>query len=190
LACAARREAKPMIAIDGTHRAWRRIMKFQQALLACLLGLAVPQALACYTVYDRNGRVVYNGEAPPVDMSRPLHETLPDRFPGGHMVFDAQAWCDSITPMSPVVAGRGGTPLLTDRRTAQAMNVPYTMLPGGIALVQAHNAAPVRPGVTVVPAEALAASAPASGTVITELRNPPMTIVQSGDRVVMSELSR
>jgi hypothetical protein len=164
-------------------------MKFRQALLACLLGLAVPHVLACYTVYDRHGRVVYNEETPPVDMSRPLRETLPARFPGGHMVFDAQAWCDSITPMSPVVAGRGGTPLLTDRRTAQAMNVPYSVLAGGIALVQPRDAR-VRPGFTVVPAKALAVSPPTSGTVITELRNPPMTIVQLGDRVVMSELSR
>ena len=142
-------------------------MKIGQALLACLLGLAVPHALACYTVYDRDGNVVYNEETPPVDMSRPLHETLPDRFPGGHMVFDTQAWCDSIVPLSPLVAARGGTPLLTDRRTARAMNVPYTMLPGGIALVQARDAR-VRPGVTVVPAEALAALPRTSGTAISE----------------------
>lgn len=165
-------------------------MKLEQALLACLLGLAAPNVLACYTVHDRSGRVVYNEETPPVDMSRPIHETLPSRFPGGHMVFDTQADCDAIVPMSPVLAGRrGATPLLTDRRTAQAMNVPYKVLAGGIALVQARDAR-VRPGVTVVPAEALAAAPQVSGTVITELRNPPMTIVQSGDRVVMSELSR
>jgi hypothetical protein len=140
-------------------------MNIGQALLACLLGLAAPPALGCYTVYDRDGYVVYNEETPPVDMSRPLHETLPDRFPGGHMVFDTQAWCDSIMPLSPFVAARGGTPLLTDRRTAQSMYVPYTMLPGGIALVQARDAW-VRPGVTLVPAEALAASPPASRTVM------------------------
>jgi hypothetical protein len=164
-------------------------MKFQQALLACLLGLAVPQVLACYTVYDRHGRVVYNEETPPVDMSRRLHETLPARFPGGHMVFDTQVGCDAIMPMSPSVAGRGGTPLLTDRTTAEAMNVPYMALAGGIALVQGRDAW-VRPGVVVVSGEALAASPSASGVVITELRHPPMTIVQSGDRVELSELSR
>jgi hypothetical protein len=164
-------------------------MKIEQALLACLLGLAAPHALACYIVYDRDGHVVYNEETPPVDMSRPLHETLPDRFPGGHMVFDTQASCDSITPMAPVVALRGGTPLLTDRRTARAMNVPYAVLARGIVLVQARDAL-VGPAVTIVPAEALADSPPTSGTVITELRNPPITIVQSGDRVVMSEISR
>jgi len=66
----------------------------------------------------------------------------------------------------------GGTPLLTDRRTAQAMNVPYTALAGGIALVQPRDAR-TSPGVTVIPAEGLAAAPPSRETVITEMREPP-----------------
>src|SRR5690242_14112214 len=98
-------------------RAGRRPMKLTHSLTALLLGLAAGPALACYTVYDRSGRVVYNDEAPPVDMSRPLHETLAARFGDVHMVFDAQAACDSIEPLSPAVALRGGAPLLTDQRS-------------------------------------------------------------------------
>lgn len=160
-------------------------MNLRQALLAGLLGLAAPHVLACYTVYDAAGRVIYNEETPPVDMSRPLHETLPVRFPGGHMVFDTQASCDEITPMSPSVAGRRqGSPLLTQPRMARAMNVPYTVLAGDVALVQSRDAR-MRPGLTVVPAEAFAASPAGSGAVITELRNPPVTIIERNGRAVM-----
>jgi hypothetical protein len=165
----------------------RRTMKFRYRLLALLLGLAAGQALACYTVYDRLGRVVYTDPAPPVDMSRPLHETLPARFPGAHMVFDAQAECAAISPPLPAVATREGTPLLTDRWMARAMNVPYTVLQDGIVLVQPRHVR-VGPGVTVIPSEALAPR-PAQGVVITELRDPPVTIVQSADGTIISELT-
>jgi hypothetical protein len=164
-------------------------MKLTHAVVASLLAIAAGQALACYTVYDRSGRVTYNGSEPPVDMSRPLNETLAARFPGSHMVFDSQASCDAIAPLGAISAPRGGAPLLTDRRTAQAMNVPYTVMQGSIVMVQPRNAR-VAPGVTVVPAGAFDTTSPGPGTVITELRNPPLTIVQSGERVIMSELSR
>ncbi|HWP12278.1 MAG TPA: hypothetical protein VNN06_10685 [Ramlibacter sp.] len=163
-------------------------MTIRQSLLSLVLGLAAGHALACYTVFDRSGRVIYNDPEPPVDMSRPLHETLPARFPGGHMVFDAQADCAAVSPPLPAVVARDGAPLLTDRRTAQAMNVPYTVLQGSIVIVQPRHAR-VGAGVTVVPAETLAAR-PAQGTVITELRDPPMTIVESADGTMVGELAR
>ena len=139
-------------------------MKLTHSLTALWLGLAAGQALACYTVYDPSGRVVYNDEAPPVDMSRPLHETLPARFADAHMVFDNQAACDSIEPLSPSVALRGGTPLLTDQSSARAMKVPYALLAGGIALVGAGDAR-TGPGVTVVPAQTFA-GAPSTGLAV------------------------
>jgi hypothetical protein len=155
-------------------------MKLGRTLLAGLLALAGTHALACYTVYDRNGGVVYNEETPPVDMSRPIHETLPARFPGAHMVFDEQAACDSIVPLSRLAEARGGSPLLTDRRTAEALHVPYTIVAGGIALVAPGNVR-LSPRVTVVPSESFALTAPSRETVITELRNPPVTTVESAD---------
>lgn len=155
-------------------------MNLPRTLLACLLAAAGSQALACYTVYDRAGRVVYNEETPPVDMSRPIHETLPARFPGAHMVFDEQAACDAMVPVSRLAGARGGSPLLTDRRTAQALQVPYTMVAQEIALVPPGRVR-LSPGLTVVPAESFASAVPSRATVITELRNPPVTIVESAD---------
>jgi len=156
-------------------------MEVARTLLACLLALGGTQALACYTVYDPAGRVVYDGETPPVDMSRPLHETLPARFPGAHMVFDEQATCDSIVPVSRLAtASPAGSPLLTDERTAQSLHLPYTVVAGGIAVVPAGRVR-LSPGVTVVPAQSFALTAPSRETVITELRNPPVTIVESAD---------
>ena len=69
-------------------------MKHLKCLLLCsLLGSASMQAAAsCYTVYDPSG-VVYHESTAPVDMSRPLHETMPARFPGGHMIFDTDTDC-------------------------------------------------------------------------------------------------
>jgi hypothetical protein len=60
--------------------------------LKCALGVLLTtlissQALACYSVYDRTGKLVYNAVTAPVDMRYPIHETLPEVFPGGHMVF-------------------------------------------------------------------------------------------------------
>jgi hypothetical protein len=151
-------------------------------LFSSLLALSSVQAMACYTVYDRSNRVVYQGEEAPVDMSLPLHEALAPRYPGASMVFDTSTACQSVvTSRAPSVAG--GTPLLTNVQTAKAMRVPHTQLAGGIALVQPANAR-IAPGVTVMPADptALAQARPARDTVITEYRSPHGAIVELVDR--------
>lgn len=88
-------------------------------------------------------------------------------------------------------------PLLTDRQTAQRQNLPHTVVAGDIVVVPASAAARVNlPTFTVVPADTALARAPAvdtrmlgagparsQGTVITEMRNPPMTIVERGGQV-------
>lgn len=95
------------------------------------------------------------------------------------------------------------SPLLTDRHTAESHNLPYTVLQGGIVMVPADAAAKVRlPAVTVVPSDVSTAQvsapstavmgagpAPQAGgeTVITELRNPPITIVQRGKNVAVTQ---
>jgi hypothetical protein len=90
-------------------------------LLASLLAAAAGPASACYTVFDSANRILYQSDKPPVDMSRPLHETLPQRFPGGQLVFDLSAECQVI---SSVAMGDGGpvtgtsSPLLTNRDVA------------------------------------------------------------------------
>ena len=42
---------------------------------------------ACYVVYGADKEIVYRAQTPPVDMSRNLHETLPQVAPGGTLVF-------------------------------------------------------------------------------------------------------
>jgi hypothetical protein len=157
-------------------------MKFKLALLAGL-AIAGTNAFACYTVYDANNRVIYQGEQAPVDMSRPLHQTLGRSNPGAQMVFDQGGNCPARAADTAVVAtsrpapvntasmGAGPAggpsaaaprgqlasngPLLTDRRTAQSLNLPHTVVAGEIVMVPAQYAARVnRPAVNVIPATA------------------------------------
>lgn len=203
-------------------------------IVLSLLAAASFNASACYTVFDRSNRVLYQGEQPPVDMSLPLHRALQARFPGGHMVFDQTAGCGPIAMAStaraelpgaspntavmgagpatgPMVAtvsnarapAASSSPLLTDRRTAQSMNLPYRPVSGDIVVVSAQAASRVDlPTFNVVPSNMpsptqIAASpipntavmgagpAPSSGTVITEMHNPPLTVVQrDGDTLI------
>jgi len=126
------------------------VKPFKRLCVCSLLAAASMQAMACYTVYDRSNRVVYQGEDAPVDMSLPIHETLPARFPGGHMVFDSTTDCPAIVASARARIPGGATPLLTNKRTAQSMGVPYTTVAGDIALVQPRDAY-MAPGVTVIP---------------------------------------
>lgn len=176
-------------------------MRRPYLLLCAVLGAASFNASACYTVYDRSDRVVYQSEDPPVDMSWPLHETVPSRFPGGQLVFDTSADCPATTS----VTARGGTrdwttrsPLLTDERTALAMRMPHTQLAGGIALIQAGDAT-LAPALTVIPDTRLASirpntqamgAGPARRPVITELRDPPVTIEQRGSEATVRDAPR
>jgi len=168
---------------------------WKSALLVPLLALAASQAMACYTVYDRSNNVVYQSEKPPVDMSRPLHETLPARFPGGHMIFDGGE-CSPVNSLAIGVGGRtpSSSPLLTNQKTALEMQVPHRQLAGGIALV-APGQAVVPAGLTVVP-PTVTATAPDTRVlgagrasdqrpVITEYREPPLTVIRRGDEITI-----
>lgn len=185
-------------------------MKPSKPLLMSFLAVAVSlPAHACYTVYDGTSRVVYRSTQAPVDMSRPLHDTLPQRFPGGHMVFDGGSSCEAIVDAGPRrVAAAGPAPLLTDRGSAEAAGVRYAPMAGNIVMVQPRDAAVVLAGaapMNVVPAampsSMLARSLtppdtsrmggpPARGTVITEWRNPPVTIIEGRDGVTANVRTR
>jgi hypothetical protein len=176
-------------------------MRHANLLMCAVLGAASFSANACYTVYGPYGQVVYQSLEAPVDMSRPLHETLPSRYPGGHLVFDTSANC----PVTTSIAARGGTrdwttrsPLLTNESTALALHMPHRQLAGGIALVDTGTAM-MAPALTVIPDTRLAANrpntsamgaGPSRGPVITELRDPPMTIEQTGNRVTVRGVPR
>lgn len=61
--------------------------RFLAVALAGLLAVAGAQA-ACYTVMDAKGNILSQTSTPPVDMSRPLSETVPQRWgEGARMVF-------------------------------------------------------------------------------------------------------
>jgi hypothetical protein len=158
-------------------------MKFKLALL-CGLALAGANAMACYTVYDSQNRVVYQGVDAPVDMSLQLHETLQKRYPGTHMVFDLSNVCTPISiaqvarptseavPVNTIRIERSGrtvspsstAPLLTDLQTAQRSNLPHTQI-AGVALVPAQAAARVHvPNFTVIAADVAVARANAPQT--------------------------
>jgi hypothetical protein len=170
-------------------------MRHAYLLLGALFAAASFHASACYTVYDRSDRVVYQSLDAPVDMSRPIHETLPLRYPGGHMVFDTEPQCpvtSSVAAQRRTIDTTTHSPLFTDERTAAAMGMPHRQLAGGIALVQPRDAN-LAPGLTVIPDTRLAATrsntsvmgAGPSRPVITELRDPPVTIEQTGNRVIV-----
>ena len=172
---------------------------WKSLLLCSLLGTASMHAAACFTVYDRNNTIVYNAQTPPVDMSEPLHQTLPKRFPGGHMLISEGKDCPVVQPNPLVTAQSKGTaPLLTDRETAASLDVPHTILPSGAALVpRASGLPPARPvflnpgsrspaaatPVSLVSPNGVARSGP---TVITEMHNPPLVVVQTGKNLSIS----
>lgn len=56
--------------------------------LAATFVLASGAQAACYTVMGPKGQILSETSTPPVDMTRQLHETVPQRFgPGTTMVF-------------------------------------------------------------------------------------------------------
>lgn len=131
---------------------------------------------------------------------------------GSSLVFDQTATCTPVSiaqvarPTGPMVppntlrmerTGRtvtspssSASPLLTDRHTAQRNNLPHTVVAGDIVMVPAGAAARLDlPTFTVIPADVAVARAPNTSvlgagpeTVITEMRDPPMTIIQRGGR--------
>lgn len=58
---------------------------FAAALMAGLVSQSA--SAACYVVYGPAQQVLYRATQPPVDLSRPLHETVPAVVPGGTLVF-------------------------------------------------------------------------------------------------------
>ena len=191
-------------------------MKSKPGVLFGLL-LTGANAMACYTVYDGNNRVVYRGLEAPVDMSLPLHQALQGRFPpGASLVFDQSPVCSPVSiaqvarptgPMVPVntirmersgrqLSPSSAAPLFTDRDTAMRQHLPYTVVSGDVVMVPASAAGRADLSTfSVIPADtsvaraatvdtrALGAGPARAETVITEMRNPPVTIIERGGSV-------
>ena len=153
--------------------------------LVALLGLAAGNASACFTVYDRTNAIVYYAQTPPVDMTPPFNDKLQKVFPGSHLVFGSTTGCPvkqaGYNPAKPPAAT---SPLFTDKRTAEEMKLNHTVLPNGAALVVKPPTG-MRPGFTVMNLGGQAAIAPdaKSSPVITEMREPPITIIEKRGRI-------
>jgi hypothetical protein len=87
----------------------------KHSILVALGLLLSQQAFAsCYAVYSGD-RLVYRSVASPVDLSRPLHETVPARFGRGTtMTFSpATEGCTTVdvaAPRSPLLTNEEGVP--------------------------------------------------------------------------------
>lgn len=81
---------------------------------------------ACYVVYGPDKQVVYRAQVPPVDMSRQVHETLPQVAPGGTMVFSLDSTgCELTVNKLPLEAAaqpasRRGTTVRRVRRAQKS----------------------------------------------------------------------
>jgi hypothetical protein len=60
---------------------------------------------ACYIVYGADKQIIYRSQLPPVDMSRPLHETVRALRPGARWCFrwtpTAASWRSTTCPARP-----------------------------------------------------------------------------------------
>jgi hypothetical protein len=165
-------------------------MKTKLALLL-LLGSAATNTLACYTVYDRSNVVVYYSQTPPVDMTQPFNDRVQQRFPGSHLVFGSGTDCPAKQAgYNPVKPPPSNSPLFTDKQTAEEMKVAHTVLANGTVVVS-KPPANMKPGFTVMnlngrdtPASAVQAAPARRSNVITEMKNPPVTVIEKDGSVI------
>jgi len=115
-------------------------MNLKSCVFGALFAVASVNAVACYTVYDRNNRVVYDAQTVPVDMRYQIHETLPLVFPGGHMIFGNSTDCP-ITHERQPRAGDAIARLGSDQRISISGAVPgsYSFLNPMFASALAHS---------------------------------------------------
>jgi len=72
--------------------------------IALLFGLLpLHAAAACYTVFDKQARIIYRDTATPVDLSGSIVDAVQARFPGAYMVISGEIQtCTPVVPESPV----------------------------------------------------------------------------------------
>ena len=91
-------------------------------LLLSAAVLAAPQAMACYTVYNKANVPVYSNMSPPIDMSYQIHQRLPAVFPGGHLIFGDSTDC-------PVIDARVAVPEPSDVPVVKPVSKRQTAKP-------------------------------------------------------------
>ncbi|WP_026436155.1 hypothetical protein [Acidovorax sp. JHL-9] len=93
---------------------------FSYAAVALVAAFASQSAVAaCYLVYAPNQEIVYRASVPPVDMSRDIHETLPQVAPGATLVFSLNDQGCELTinklPLASTAGRVGMRPARADR---------------------------------------------------------------------------
>lgn len=79
----------------------------QTALLTAVLLSSLSTASAtCFIVYDKAGKVVYQGMDSPADLSRQIHDTLDIKYPNSHLVFTLEdSYCSLQTKANQSTQG-------------------------------------------------------------------------------------
>jgi hypothetical protein len=100
---------------------------FTRLLFACCVALFIAEvAFAdCYSVVDRDNKVVFRSTASPLDLSKPLSVAAAERFPGMSVIVSPDSpVCTEVDLMSPGSAARSSNPadLLDAQSTASTVS--------------------------------------------------------------------
>ncbi len=68
------------------NRQARRLASGLAAGLLMSAGMAMA-AGSCFTIYAADGELIYRSASTPIDLSRPISETMAVRYPGAHLVW-------------------------------------------------------------------------------------------------------
>lgn len=68
------------------NRVARRLAGGLAAGLLMSAGMATA-AGSCFTIYAADGELIYRSASTPIDLSRPISETMAVRYPGAHLVW-------------------------------------------------------------------------------------------------------
>jgi len=86
-------------------------------VLAATCTICATASAACFTVLNKDGQTIHQSASTPVDLSLPLHETVPARFgPGASMVFSMDSLASDCIPVGvkkDVEATRGDNVMST-----------------------------------------------------------------------------
>lgn len=81
---------------------------FAAAALLATAFFSQSAAASCYVVYGPDQDIVYRASEPPVDLSYPIHQTLPRVAPGSTLVFTPDKYnCDVPVNKLPLASAQG-----------------------------------------------------------------------------------
>lgn len=117
--------------------------------LLVVFGAMPAQAAGCFSVYSLDNRLLYRSEVSPVDLSRPLSETLPRVFPAGSSMsfVTDEVPCPAVALSAPAPSGASALPP-AKKSSSAAADADWAASPSGIPTAQERAApTPEGPGV-------------------------------------------